>query len=140
METEFTPLASLAGGAMIGAAAVLLMAVQGRIFGATGVLAGAMFGPDRTWRLAVIGGMVLGPAILWLFSGAGPAVQVPVSLPMLLGGGVLVGMGVSWGGGCTSGHGVCGLARISPRSLVATVTFMISCGATVFVIRHVLGA
>lgn len=139
METAFTPGASLAGGALIGAAAVLLMALQGRVFGATGVLAGAVFGPDRGWRLALIGGMLLGPAILWLATGAGPEVQVPVSLPMLLGGGLLVGMGVTWGAGCTSGHGVCGLARLSPRSLAATLTFMASCAATVFVIRHVIG-
>lgn len=139
METAFTPFASLAGGALIGLAAVLLMALQGRVFGATGVLATAIFGPDRSWAWALLGGMVLGPLILALISGTGPAVQVPVTMPMLLIGGVLVGMGVTWGSGCTSGHGVCGLARFSPRSLVATLTFMASCAATVFVVRHVIG-
>lgn len=140
MITEFTPLASLAGGASIGLAAVLLMAVQGRVFGATGLLAGAVFGPDRAWRWVLIAGMLFGPAVLWLFSGEGPDVTVPVGPGALVLGGLLVGLGVTWGAGCTSGHGVCGLARLSPRSLVATGVFMVTCAATVFVIRHVLGA
>lgn len=143
MTTAFTPLASLAGGALIGLAAVLLMALHGRIMGATGVLTGAIFpgGPgDRGWRLAVLAGMVSAPLAWRLASGGWPVIDVPVSLPMLALGGLLVGAGVTLGGGCTSGHGVCGLARRSPRSLVATTTFMAATFATVFILRHVIGA
>ncbi len=142
IETTFTPLQSLAGGALIGLAAVLLMAMLGRILGATGVLAGALLPSsrfDRDWRLALIAGMVTAPALIWLASGTSVAVEVPVSLPMLVGGGLLVGFGASIGSGCTSGHGVCGMARLSPRSLVATATFMAATFATVFVVRHVIG-
>lgn len=143
METTFTPSASLGGGALIGLAAVLLMAAYGRVMGATGILAGAitpMPMPERAWRLAVLAGMLFGPATLWLTTGALPEIDVPASTPMLVLGGLLVGVGVTYGSGCTSGHGVCGLARLSPRSLVATVTFMITTAATVYVIRHVIGA
>ncbi|WP_424970713.1 YeeE/YedE family protein [Dinoroseobacter sp. S76] len=142
METAFTPGMSLLGGSLIGLAAVALMALHGRIFGATGILAGALLPAspgDRTWRLALLAGMVSGPILVWLISGALPEVQVPVSLPALLVGGVLVGIGVTLGSGCTSGHGVCGMARLSRRSIVATLVFMATCGATVFVIRHGIG-
>ena len=141
IETTFTPGASLLGGALIGLAAVALMALSGRIFGATGILAGIVFDPrGADWRLVLLAGMVTAPGLLLLVTGQMPAVEVPVSLPMLLVGGVLVGLGVSYGSGCTSGHGVCGLARLSPRSLVATLTFMATTAATVFLVRHVLGA
>jgi uncharacterized membrane protein YedE/YeeE len=141
METTFTPLASLAGGSLIGLAAVMLMASLGRIMGATGILAGMIAPADRAdfgWRAAVLFGMVTAPLIATLTDHA-PAVDVPVSMPMLIGGGVLVGMGVTFGSGCTSGHGVCGNARLSPRSMSATVTFMVTAIMTVFVIRHVIG-
>lgn len=142
METSFTPLASLAGGGLIGLSAVLLMAVAGRIMGATGVLSGALFGDGggRDWRIALIAGMVSAPVLILLFTGAMPQVQVPVTLPMLLIGGFLVGIGVTFGGGCTSGHGVCGMARLSGRSITATLTFMVATAITVFVIRHMIGA
>ena len=143
METTFTPWASLGGGVLIGLAAVLLMASYGRVMGATGILAGAiapMTLRERGWRLAVLAGMVFGPAVLWLTTGAMPEIVVPVSTPMLVVGGLLVGVGVTYGSGCTSGHGVCGLARLSPRSLIATVTFMITTAATVYVVRHIAGA
>lgn len=142
MQTTFTPITSLSGGALIGLSAVLLMVAYGRIMGATGILAGAiapMPMHERGWRLAVLAGMLFGPAVLWLFTGSMPDVQIPVSTPMLVAGGLLVGVGVTSGSGCTSGHGVCGLARLSPRSLVATVTFMITTAATVYVVRHVVG-
>ncbi|MEE4121448.1 MAG: YeeE/YedE thiosulfate transporter family protein [Paracoccaceae bacterium] len=140
METAFTPLQSLAGGALIGAAAVLLMLVAGRIMGATGVLAGAIWGPDdRSWRIALIAGMLTGPLAYLGLTGGFPAIQVPVSTWMMIVGGFLVGVGVTFGGGCTSGHGVCGMARLSPRSIVATVTFMIATGITVYLVRHVFG-
>ncbi len=143
VETTFTPWLSLGGGALIGIASVLLMATLGRIMGATGVLAGVMAPDNREdwlWRAVLLLGMISGPAVVWMFSGAMPDVQVPVSMTMLLIGGFIVGVGVTYGGGCTSGHGVCGMARLSPRSFVATLTFMIATFATVYVIRHLIGA
>lgn len=143
METVFTPLQSLGGGALIGLAAVLLMATMGRIMGATGILAGLLQPvnlPDWSWRAAVLLGMVSGPIAVRLATGDFPDIQVPISTPMLLVGGFIVGVGVTFGAGCTSGHGVCGMARLSPRSIVATLTFMFTTGITVFVVRHLLGA
>lgn len=142
MGTDFTPIASFAGGLLIGAAAVLLMLVQGRILGATGILRNAILPTSRAefgWRAAMLAGMVSAPAIYFLLTGQMPVVEVPVSTPMLVIGGILVGLGVTYGSGCTSGHGVCGLARFSKRSLVATLCFMASAVVTVFIIRHVLG-
>jgi uncharacterized membrane protein YedE/YeeE len=142
METEFTPWASLGGGVLIGLAAVLLMALHGRIFGATGILNGLLRLDDTadwTLRAALVAGMATGPLVYLLLTGALPAIDLPVSLIEVILGGVVVGIGVSYGGGCTSGHGVCGNARFSRRSMVATVTFMAAAFATVFVIRHLLG-
>lgn len=143
METVFTPFQSLGGGALIGLASVLLMAALGRIMGATGILAGLLQPTglsDWSWRAAILLGMMSGPLALLALSGQLPAVQVPVSTPMLLIGGFIVGIGVTFSSGCTSGHGVCGMARLSPRSITATLTFMLTTGITVYVIRHVLGA
>ena len=142
IETAFTPIASLAGGVLIGIASTLLMLTLGRVMGATGVLAG-LFQPassqDFAWRAALLAGMVSGPALVWLMSGEMPAVEVPISTVALIVGGLIVGVGVTYGSGCTSGHGVCGMARLSPRSIVATVTFMIFTGVTVYLVRHVFG-
>ncbi len=143
IETAFTPWASLAGGVLIGIASTLLMLFIGRIMGATGILAG-LFQPssasDFAWRATLLAGMVTGPAVVWLFSGKMPAVETPMSTVALVVGGLIVGVGVFLGSGCTSGHGVCGMARLSPRSIVATLTFMTFTFATVFVIRHMIGA
>ncbi|MBU2936291.1 MULTISPECIES: YeeE/YedE family protein [Pacificibacter] len=142
MITEFTPWASLIGGILIGGSAVLLMAFQGRVFGATGILAGFLQpngSGDWAWRAAILAGMVTGPTLYMLFTGAMPAVDVPVSRLALIVGGFIVGLGVTFGSGCTSGHGVCGMARLSPRSIAATVTFMITTGFTVYIVRHILG-
>ncbi|MEI4261233.1 YeeE/YedE thiosulfate transporter family protein [Roseovarius sp. D0-M9] len=142
METAFTPLQSLGGGALIGLAAVLLMAVLGRIMGATGIVAGLLQPAglaDWSWRAATLAGMISGPIAYLLITGQVPALQIPVSTPMLIVGGFLVGIGVTFASGCTSGHGVCGMARLSPRSFAATLTFMLATGITVFVIRHVVG-
>ncbi|WP_116134271.1 YeeE/YedE family protein [Tropicimonas sp. IMCC34043] len=140
METNFTPLASLLGGGLIGLAAVLLMLTLGRIMGATGILSAAIWGTDdRRWRWAILAGMVSGPAAYLGLTGNWPAVEVPVSTPALLIGGFLVGIGVSYGSGCTSGHGVCGMARLSPRSIAATLCFMLFTGLTVYVTRHLIG-
>lgn len=142
METAFTPLASLGGGLLIGTAAVLLMALLGRVMGATGILGGLLMpasGGEFAWRAALVAGMVTAPVLLAL-AGNPVAVEVPVTMPMLIGGGLLVGFGAALGSGCTSGHGVCGMARLSPRSIAATLTFMATTAATVFVVRHVIGA
>lgn len=143
METVFTPFQSLGGGALIGLAAVLLMGLHGRILGATGILSGLMSPVSRSdfsWRAILLLGMVSGPVLVLALTGQMPAVQVPVTTTMLVVGGVIVGVGVTLASGCTSGHGVCGLARLSPRSFAAVLSFMASTAVTVFVIRHVFGA
>ena len=127
---------------MIGAAAVLLMLALGRIAGTTGILTGLFFPADAEdwgWRAAIVAGMVSAPGLMFLFTGQMPELNVPVSSPSLAIGGVIVGVGVVLGSGCTSGHGVCGLARLSSRSLVATLTFMATTALTVYVARHVCG-
>ena len=142
METAFTPVTSFGGGLLIGLGAVLLMLGLGRIFGATGVLSGAIFAESReemSWRLALIAGMILAPVLIFAITGAMPALTVPVSPAMIAVGGVIVGLGASLGSGCTSGHGVCGLSRLSVRSLVAVPTFMATAAITVFLVRHVFG-
>ena len=142
METTFTPIASTIGGVLIGTASVLLMLTLGRIMGATGILAG-FFTPasrdDFLWRAAMLAGMMTGPDVYLALTGSFPAVEIPISTPVLLIGGFIVGIGVTVGSGCTSGHGVCGMARLSPRSIAATVTFMAATAVTVYVMRHVIG-
>ena len=143
METAFTPWASLTGGVLIGLASTFLMLVLGRVMGATGILTGLIApssGKDAAWRAALVLGMVSGPLAVMALTGRMPAVEVPVSVPMLVIGGLIVGVGVTYGAGCTSGHGVCGMARLSPRSIAATLTFMLFTFITVYVVRHVLGA
>ncbi len=139
--TEFTPFASLLGGALIGLAAVLLMAVHGRIAGMTGIVSGLLVPQgDWAWRAAFLAGAVAAPAaIVAVLGPAAIPFESLVPLPWLAVGGILVGIGVTFASGCTSGHGVCGLARLSPRSLVAVITFMATTGITVFLVRHVFG-
>ena len=142
MQTDFTPMASLGGGLFIGLGAVLLMLGLGRIFGATGIMSGVVFVENReeaTWRLFLIAGMALAPGLIMLATGAMPDISVPVSPAMIVIGGVIVGLGASLGSGCTSGHGVCGLSRLSVRSMVAVPVFMTTGAMTVFLIRHVFG-
>jgi uncharacterized membrane protein YedE/YeeE len=141
MVTDFTPMHSLVGGAMIGLSAALLMALHGRIAGVTGILAGLLqpVARDADWRIAFLAGLMVAPVIYVLAVGAGPAFASTASLPALIAGGLAVGAGVSLGSGCTSGHGVCGLARFSPRSLAAVLCFMATAAITVFISRHVLG-
>jgi uncharacterized membrane protein YedE/YeeE len=138
---NFTPISALAGGALIGAAAVILMLFSGRIAGIAGIV-GGLFGSegrDWSWRLAFVMGLVAGPYLVMLAGGAVPNVDIAASLPVVVAGGVLVGFGTRLGNGCTSGHGVCGLARFSPRSAVATVTFMAVAALVVFLVRHWAG-
>lgn len=138
---NFTPISALAGGALIGVAAVILMLFSGRIAGIAGIV-GGLFGSDwreMGWRLAFVLGLVAGPYLVMLAGGAIPDVDIAASLPVVVAGGVLVGFGTRLGNGCTSGHGVCGLARFSPRSAVATVTFMAVAALVVFLVRHWAG-
>jgi hypothetical protein len=136
--THFTPLASLSGGALIGAAAGLLILGAGRIMGASGIFAGALEtrGYDGVWRLWLIAGVLAAPSLAHVLWNASPPV-LSTSAPLLVLSGLLVGFGARLGSGCTSGHGVCGLARLSPRSLAATIIFMGAGFATVFIVRHV---
>ena len=141
METAFTPWQSLGGGALIGVASVLLMASLGRIMGATGILAGLLYPAnwsDWSWRAAILAGMVSGPLAVSLLTGQMPAVQVPISTTMMIIGGFLVGVGVTYGGGCTSGHGVCGVGRLSKRSIVATSVFVGAGALSVWAFRAVV--
>ena len=140
MLTDFTPYASLMGGFLIGLAAVILMAFNGRIAGMTAMLGGVLEpqNPDSRWRLAFLAGAILAPLIATLL-GAEFSFASPATGTLLAIGGVIVGVGVTYGSGCTSGHGVCGLARLSPRSVVATLTFMATTFATVTLIRHGIG-
>jgi uncharacterized membrane protein YedE/YeeE len=139
--TEFTPVAALVGGALIGTAAVALMAATGRIAGISGI-AVRLLPPyaDRGFagRLAFVLGIVVAPLAVALGTGSMPVPRIEATMPLLALAGLLVGFGAVWGNGCTSGHGVCGLARLSTRSLVATAVFMATAIAAVFVTRHVL--
>ena len=142
MITTFTPLTSFLGGMLIGLAAVLLMALNGRILGVTGIVNGLLSRgnlPDWSMRAALVAGMILGPIVFLLTTGRPAEFAVPVPTLAILVGGLIVGIGVSYGGGCTSGHGVCGNARFSRRSIIATCCFMASAFVTVFVTRHVIG-
>ncbi len=142
METVFTPIVSFGGGLAIGLSAVVLMLGLGRILGAAGILSGLVFAESRSefsWRAAMVFGMILAPSLLFVLSGKMPEVNVPVSPIMIVIGGVIVGLGASLGSGCTSGHGVCGLSRLSVRSFIAVSTFMATAVVTVFIIRHVFG-
>ncbi|BBF87361.1 probable transmembrane protein [Aquitalea magnusonii] len=136
----FTPAAALAGGMLIGLAASWLVLMNGRIAGISGMVGGLL---DRAgdWplRLAFVLGLLLAPALWWLCIGNLPRVQLDVSPLRLLLAGVLVGIGTRLASGCTSGHGVCGLSRLSPRSLLATLSFMLSAALTVYIVRHCLG-
>lgn len=141
--TSFTPVSALLGGLLIGLAAVLLLALNGRIAGISGIAAGLLARPDatnRVWRVLFLLGLVAGA---WLYAALGgpvPAARPSPGALWLIVAGLVVGFGTALAGGCTSGHGVCGLARRSLRSLVAVLVFL-GCGfATVFVLRHVVGA
>lgn len=140
MITEFTPYMSLGGGILIGLAATLLMVFNGRIAGMTGILGGILppVSSDWPWRAAFLAGAIIAPMI-YVMSGNTIGFSVPISTGALVIGGLIVGVGVMFGSGCTSGHGVCGMARLSPRSIAATLVFMVSTGITVFVVRHIFG-
>jgi len=136
---NFTPWSALAGGLVIGAAAALFLLLNGRIAGISGIL-GGLFRPmpgDRAWRVAFVVGLLFSPALYGMFARL-PGATIEAGYPVLILAGLLVGAGTRYGSGCTSGHGVCGLSRLSPRSFAATGAFMAAGFATVFIIRHLL--
>lgn len=137
---SFTPYSALAGGALIGAAATLLLLLNGRVAGVSGVFFGlvAPLRGDVAWRAMFVLGLILG-AVLYRGADTASAITIGASLPVLIAGGVLAGFGTRVSGGCTSGHGVCGISLLSVRSMVATLTFMLSAGVAVYVTRHVVG-
>jgi uncharacterized membrane protein YedE/YeeE len=138
---DFTPLSSLAGGLLIGLAASVLLLFNGRIAGVSGILGGVVtpVAGDIAWRLWFLGGLVAGGLVLRLVRPDVFPAAPTSSLAVILAAGFLVGLGTRLGGGCTSGHGVCGLSRLSVRSLAATLTFMTGGALTVLLVRHVLG-
>jgi uncharacterized protein len=136
----FTPWSALAGGAIIGVAVAMLALLNGRVAGISGVIGGLLRPslPDTPWRVAFIAGLIVAPVTCALFA-ALPRLAIDADYPMLVVAGFLVGIGTRYGSGCTSGHGVCGVSRASPRSIVATIAFMAAGFATVFATRHVFG-
>ena len=136
---HFTPVAALAGGLLIGSASVALLALNGRIAGISGIV-GGLLPPrpgDAGWRLAFVAGLLAAPVLFRLLAQLPPA-TIEAPAPLLVLAGLLVGLGTRYGSGCTSGHGVCGISRLSPRSLAATAAFMAAGFATVYVLRHLL--
>lgn len=138
---SFTPWASLAGGVIIGIAAAMFILLNGRIAGISGVLGGLLkpVRGDISWRVAFIAGLLGAPLLYALFTEL-PRPQIDAGYAGLVAAGLLVGVGTRYGSGCTSGHGVCGISRFSPRSLVATAVFMLAGFVTVFIARHLIGA
>lgn len=136
---HFTPWSSLAGGLVIGAAAAIFVLLNGRVAGISGIIGGLVrpAGGGISWRLAFVAGLLVAPAAYALVM-RWPAPTIDADYPLLVLAGLIVGMGTSYGSGCTSGHGVCGVSRLSPRSIVATGAFMAAGFATVFVLRHLL--
>lgn len=140
MVTEFTPIASTLGGMLVGLASALMLAGNGRIAGISGIVGGFLEGAEgRSWRGTFILGLLLGGLALRVVMPASLPGTAIDSLPVLIIAGLLVGFGTRLGGGCTSGHGICGISRLSTRSLLATAMFMGSAIATVAIVRHVIG-
>jgi hypothetical protein len=144
---NFTPLSAAIGGALIGLAVVLLMLLTGRIAGISGILGGCLnsgagdkaWSSDKAWRVAFIAGLILAPLTGGLVGIPMPVPEMPASWGVIVAAGLMVGFGSRLGGGCTSGHGICGIARLSPRSLAATAIFMATAVAVVALMRHGLG-
>ena len=139
---NFTPLSALAGGILIGLSAVLLLTVNGRIAGISGIVHGIVAPEkpnDLDWRLLFLVGLIVGAFLYRLLNGMDTSIALEASILIVGGGGILTGIGTAVGSGCTSGHGICGLARRSSRSLAATISFMLVGGITVFILRHVIG-
>ena len=139
---NFTPIAAAVGGALIGLSAALLMLLTGRIAGISGIMGGCLApgSGEKGWRGTFIAGLILAPVVAGLAGFAVPMPGMPANWLMIVAGGLLVGFGTRLGGGCTSGHGVCGIARLSPRSIAATCIFMATAGIVVALSRHVFGS
>lgn len=138
---NFTPWSALAGGVLIGISASLFILLNGRIAGITGII-GGLFRPvmhDAGWRIAFTAGLILAP-IVWQLNSNLPEIKIDANYGLLIAAGLIVGYGARYGSGCTSGHGVCGISRLSPRSIIATLAFMGTGFLTVFIMRHLLGA
>ncbi len=135
---NFTPISATLGGMMIGLAAAMFLIFNGRIAGVSGIAGGLLKSGkgERSWRIAFVAGLIAGPLLVQLLTGEQPAITIDSNLALLIAGGLLVGFGTSLGSGCTSGHGVCGISRLSPRSIIATLLFMLAGFVTVYVIRH----
>jgi uncharacterized membrane protein YedE/YeeE len=138
--SAFTPWSAAIGGVVIGLAATLFVLVNGRVAGISGIVGGMLYprAGDFAWRLAFVAGLLLAPLAYATFA-AHPSATIEAGYPVLIVAGLLVGIGTRFAGGCTSGHGVCGLSRLSPRSLVATLSFMAAGFVTVFLVRHAIG-
>ena len=138
---SFTPFPSLLGGVILGVAAALYVLLHGRILGISGIVSGLLHPKlaDSAWRLTLVLGLISSPFLAALFFGITPVIVIDASWLGIVIAGLLVGFGAQYGSGCTSGHGICGLSRLSPRSLVATLAFMCSGFVMVFVIRQLMG-
>jgi len=138
---NFTPISALIGGALIGLAAAIYVLALGRVAGISGILGGLARPSVRETplQIAFLVGLIAGPLLVRAVGGPVPPLAVDAALPVVVAGGLLVGFGTRLGGGCTSGHGVCGIARLSPRSLAATALFMAAGAVVVFITRHVVG-
>lgn len=139
--THFTPYSALIGGLIIGVSAALFILMNGRIAGISGIIGGLLkpMKHDVLWRVAFVAGLFMAPTLYSLFAQM-PDIQVDTNYPLLVLAGLLVGIGTRYGSGCTSGHGICGISRLSPRSIIATCVFMSSGIITVFIMRHVFGS
>lgn len=138
---SFTPIPSLLGGMILGVAAALYVLLHGRILGISGIISGLLHPKliDAAWRVSLILGLISAPFLAALFFGIFPVVEIEADWIAIVVAGLLVGFGAHYGSGCTSGHGICGLSRLSLRSLVATLSFMGAGFVTVFIIRHLIG-
>jgi uncharacterized membrane protein YedE/YeeE len=138
---SFNPLSALIGGALIGVATLLLLHLNGRIAGISGIFGSLLTGAvERGWRVAFLAGLIAAPVLLGLVGGNVPVPDMPKNWAVIVGAGLLVGIGTRLAGGCTSGHGICGLASISPRSIAATGIFMVTAIIVVAIVRHGIGA
>ena len=138
---SFTPIPSLLGGIILGVAAALYVLLHGRILGISAIVSGLLHPKlaDSAWRLSLVLGLISAPFLAALFFGIIPVVEIDSGWLAIVIAGLLVGFGAQYGSGCTSGHGICGLSRLSPRSLVATLAFMSAGFVMVFIIRHMIG-
>jgi uncharacterized membrane protein YedE/YeeE len=138
---NFSPVSAIIGGLMIGTSAAVLLLLNGRIAGVSGILAGLVppSPGDMGWRIAFVGGLLGAPLLYAVATGFLPEISINAPVALVVAGGLIVGFGTRLGGGCTSGHGVCGIGRGSPRSIAATAIFMATAVATVFMTRHLVG-